>query len=91
MKDMIVSELLNKDGTSWNSGMVRGVFVDEKAKLIMSIPLSFKCMRDRCLWWPSKDMKYTVKSVYQLLHGHHIPCAKSTMNLWACVEVRSTT
>ncbi|XP_021889917.1 uncharacterized protein LOC110808658 [Carica papaya] len=56
MEDLIVSELLSKDGLNWNSDMVRRLSVKEEVELILSIPLSFRRMQTDLFGGPRETL-----------------------------------
>lgn len=69
IEEMRVCELLNEDLVSWNEGMVRGMFVEEEAKDILNIPLSFRLREDKSIWVLNRLGRYIVKSTYIYLGG----------------------
>lgn len=74
MEDLIVSELLSKDGLNWNSDMVRRLSVKEEVELILSIPLSFRRMQTDLFGGPRETV--TIQSglltIYCMTTLHHI-------------------
>lgn len=47
IEELQVCDLLREDKASWNEGLVRGIFVEKEADLILSISLSLGMREDR--------------------------------------------
>lgn len=47
--------------------MVHGLFVEEEARKVLSIPLASIALEDRWRWYPNEDDIYTIQSGYWLL------------------------
>ena len=61
---MVRSLLLEDDGVRWNSNLVRSWFLEEEAKLILSIPLSLYCPANSLMWAKEPKGLFTTKSAY---------------------------
>ncbi|XP_040993121.1 uncharacterized protein LOC121239848 [Juglans microcarpa x Juglans regia] len=48
----------------WKEELVRMIFEEEEANLILSIPISRGRAMDRLIWEPEKNGKYSIKSAY---------------------------
>lgn len=84
-ENMTVNELMNEDNLSWNAELIRGLFAEEEAELILGIPLSVRSREDKLVWAPFKDGKYSVRSAYRLLRNDSIDNRDSDKKMWAHV------
>uniref|UniRef100_A0A803NE16 CCHC-type domain-containing protein n=1 Tax=Chenopodium quinoa TaxID=63459 RepID=A0A803NE16_CHEQI len=65
-----VSDLIDHETMSWRQEVLADNFNMAEQTQIQSIPLSFRCVKDRMFWWPARCGKYSVKSGYWLAkHG----------------------
>jgi hypothetical protein len=64
-KDM-VAELIDPEVKWWNTALIKSVFSEEEAKVIINIPLSPVLPRDRLLWRGTQNGEFTVRSAYHL-------------------------
>lgn len=62
-----VSELIIQEPLSWNMPLIRSVFMERDAALIISLPLSFRKPHDSLIWNGNKKGLFSVKSAYYLL------------------------
>lgn len=66
LTDQKVRALMNLDGTGWDTDLILDIFVEDKAYLILSIPVHPE-ERDRWYWRKEKLGTYSVKSAYSLI------------------------
>lgn len=59
-----VSALLNADCTAWDAEVIRGLFSDQIAELILCIPISSRIGEDFISWAHTKFGNYSVRSAY---------------------------
>lgn len=57
-EDMSVSDLMNENMSSWNSDLIKRMFREEEANLIMSIPLSLRHREDKCIYAYSQYINF---------------------------------
>ncbi|KAM1743155.1 hypothetical protein TB1_012358 [Malus domestica] len=62
----IRSLLIDAEKTEWNASLIRGIFSEDKATLILSIPLSLFLPRDVLIWIAKKKGILTTKSAYHV-------------------------
>ncbi|XP_058760957.1 uncharacterized protein LOC131634317 [Vicia villosa] len=68
--DAKVSCLIDLDLGCWCNSLIQEVFVQEEARQVLAIPLSFRRPVDELIWNYEKSGNYSVKSAYHLLvHG----------------------
>jgi hypothetical protein len=63
---MTVDVLLTEDHRSWDADVVRSVFEEEIANLVLQIPISRRGGEDFLSWPPTKYGEYSVRSAYHL-------------------------
>lgn len=63
IEDWHVDKLIDRDNMEWNYQVVKEVFTDLEAFLILKLPLSLLQASDRLVWHHDKIRIYTVKSV----------------------------
>ncbi|XP_071722209.1 uncharacterized protein [Rutidosis leptorrhynchoides] len=73
MEDLQVKDLINKDATTWDATMIRGIFCDIGADRILRIPLPRVNCHDRLLWTETMNGYYSVKTRYRLAVQHIRP------------------
>ncbi|GAU33808.1 hypothetical protein TSUD_221460 [Trifolium subterraneum] len=66
-QDSLVSALIDQDTKQWNRDLIFSTFNQFEARLIVSIPLSFRVPDDNFIWAGEKDGKYSVRSAYHQL------------------------
>ena len=63
-EDAIVNVLIDADHGTWRSDLVRELFLNFEADIILSIPLSTRMPGDKLVWAATPNGKFTMKSVY---------------------------
>ncbi|TYI16890.1 hypothetical protein ES332_A08G286100v1 [Gossypium tomentosum] len=61
----VVSDLINRDTTTWKQDSIRSLFGEEQLKNILSIPLVCSRPQDELIWRGDNTGVYTVKSGYK--------------------------
>lgn len=61
-----VSELIDHDTSSWNSELIRDVFLLHEAEVILGLVLSSRLPEDRLVWAPSSNGRFSVRSAYMV-------------------------
>ncbi|XP_073121701.1 uncharacterized protein [Henckelia pumila] len=61
-----VHSLRNSENGGWDSDILEDIFVTHDVRLIQSIPLSRRDIKDRWIWGANNNGLYTVKSGYKL-------------------------
>lgn len=61
-----VSELIDHDTSSWNSELIRDVFLLHEAEVILGLVLSSHLPEDRLVWAPSSNGRFSVRSAYMV-------------------------
>jgi hypothetical protein len=61
-----VADLIDSDLKDWNVDLIKVVFVEEEAKVIINIPLSPCLPNDRLIWMETKHGGFTMRSAYHL-------------------------
>ncbi|KAK6118977.1 hypothetical protein DH2020_047263 [Rehmannia glutinosa] len=70
---MRVSDLIDVETNSWKTDLIRHVFPEQEANLILSIPLHCSNHNDTWYWVHSKNGKFSVKSAYYtMLHAPNL-------------------
>ena len=59
-----MSDLIVEDLREWNSVVVRQLFSNEEADLVLSIPLSQRLPGDRMVWNGTRNGNFSVSSAY---------------------------
>ena len=59
-----VEELITGNPPEWNRGLIHSIFLEDKAEVILSIPLSKYNQPDRRIWQSSSSGEFTVRSGY---------------------------
>ena len=59
-----VEELITGNPPEWNRGLIHSIFLEDKAEVILSIPLSKYNQPDRRIWQASSSGEFTVQSGY---------------------------
>lgn len=62
-----VEILIEESERKWNHGLIDGIFTEEEAKLIKSLPLSQTAPEDSIFWPHTNNRVYTSKSRYKVL------------------------
>ena len=65
-EDATVNVLIDADHGTWRSDLVRELFLNFEADIILSIPLSTCMPRDKLVWAATPNGKFTMKSAYWL-------------------------
>lgn len=68
-EDMLVADLMNGDGTSWNVDLIYSDFAEDEAAAILQIPLSYRLRNDLLLWHFDNKGTYSVRSGYRVLRN----------------------
>ena len=63
-----VSELIDHDTSSWNSELIRDVFLLHEAEVILGLVLSSRLLEDRLVWAPSSNGRFS-KSLLEGVSG----------------------
>ncbi|XP_062118476.1 uncharacterized protein LOC133832109 [Humulus lupulus] len=83
--DLKVIDLKRSDG-SWDEVMIKCIFNEDDAKLMLSLPCSSVQLRDKLLWHFSKNGEYSVRSGYYVaMNQIEMPENSDAMNsksLW---------
>ena len=61
-----VSELIDHDTSSWNSELIRDVFLPHEAEVILGLVLSSRLPEDRLVWAPSSNGRFSIQSAYMV-------------------------
>ncbi|XP_042979972.1 uncharacterized mitochondrial protein AtMg00310-like [Carya illinoinensis] len=61
-----VSKLIEQSSAQWKETLVREVFEEREAELILQTPLSSMNARDRVSWQGTKDGRFSVRSAYHM-------------------------
>ena len=77
-EDATVHVLIDVDHGIWRSDLVRELFLNFEADIILSIPLSTRMPRDKVVWVATPNSKFTVKSAYWLALDMNIAENEST-------------
>ncbi|KAM6587872.1 hypothetical protein CsatA_010477 [Cannabis sativa] len=82
-----VSSLFSIDERRWDTDLVRDMFNERDANLILSIPLSFSASSDFWSWSNESSGHFSVKSAYRILQASKDPRTGSNnsgfwKNLW---------
>ncbi|XP_058764138.1 uncharacterized protein LOC131637556 [Vicia villosa] len=64
-----VSYLIDEDLRCWKHDLIKECFSPMVCEEILSIPLSWRNMEDKLIWYPEKDGEFSVKSAYHLLRS----------------------
>ena len=65
--DAKVSSLIDSTSCAWKSDVVHQNFLPHEAKIILSIPLSFKLPNDSLIWSKTPSSLLIARSAYKLL------------------------
>lgn len=65
LANQMVSSLMETDNLVWDCGLVRDMFNNRDAELILSIPLNASRQQDVWFWSFEKTGQFTVKSTYR--------------------------
>ncbi|KAG4207249.1 hypothetical protein ERO13_A03G054250v2, partial [Gossypium hirsutum] len=63
-----VSDLIDRDTTTWKQDTIRSLFGEEQLKSILSIPLVSSKPHDQLIWQRDNTGTYTVKSGYKWIN-----------------------
>ena len=66
-EDATVNVLIDADHGTWRSDLVRELFLNFEADIILSIPLSTRMPRDKLVWAATPNGKFMAKSAYWLV------------------------
>uniref|UniRef100_A0A2C9VS60 RNase H type-1 domain-containing protein n=1 Tax=Manihot esculenta TaxID=3983 RepID=A0A2C9VS60_MANES len=68
-----VCDLIDEQVRAWNVPKISVTFNERDKRLILSIPLSLRCVRDEWMWTHERGGTYSMKSGYQLLRSDGQP------------------
>ncbi|KAG6639514.1 hypothetical protein CIPAW_10G106100 [Carya illinoinensis] len=84
----MVSELIDQSSAQWKETLVREVFEEREADLILQTPLSSMNARDRVSWQGTKDGRFSVRSAYHMEKAREqeekgqASCSNSLRQVW---------
>lgn len=80
--NLTVSELMSEDDSSYNTDMVKRLFLEEEANLILSISFSIRNRKDQCIWGHSSVGQFTMKFAYKCQIDSWESENSRTMQVW---------
>lgn len=74
----LVVDLSNREGVDWNEELIKSIFNEDDAKLILDIPWPITPCEDKILWCDNNSKGFSVKISY-LINSIH---SEETSELW---------
>ncbi|KAF7824053.1 hypothetical protein G2W53_022197 [Senna tora] len=82
---VMVADLINHENRTWKRDLINSAFPSE-ARIILSLPLSWRNIQDKFIWPFEKHLSYSVKSAYHIISKNMAslsPSTSSTKVNWA--------